>query len=76
VLELLDPSPQPAGFLLYGIEVLRQLHQALIRDDALDPSHAGIEITKFDLYWIILRGSGCTTAQNCSDCNSDGSWQQ
>jgi hypothetical protein len=55
VLELLDPAAKTASLLLDRIEVLRQLHQALVRHDPLDTGDAGIQVIQFDLDRIVLR---------------------
>ena len=76
MLELLDSSPQSTGFFLNRIEVLRQLHQTLVGDDALDASHARIQVVEFDLYRIILSRGGSAAAEYRSDCNRNRCWQQ
>src|SRR6266404_1112183 len=75
VLELLDAPAQSARLGLNRIEVLCQLHQALVRHHALDTRDTGIEIVELGLNRVIFRRSRGAPGEYRSDCNGDGSGQ-
>jgi hypothetical protein len=75
VLELLDTATEPARFSLNRIEVLGQLHQALVRHHALDASDTPVKVIELDLNRIFFRWSRGAPGEYRSDCDSDGSGQ-
>ena len=57
VLQLFDLPVQGAQVALHGIDALRHVEQALVRDDPLDARDARVEIPQFDLHGVFLSGS-------------------
>ncbi len=57
VFELINASSQATSLVLNGVEVLRQLHQALVGHDALDARNTSVEIVQLDLNRILIRWS-------------------
>ncbi len=76
VLQLINPPPQATSLLLYRIEILRKLHQALVRYDALNPRNASVEIVQLDLNRILLRWSRGASRQHRGNRNSNRERQQ
>ena len=69
VLELLDAAPELPDIGLHLVQVLGQLDQALVGNDALDPSHPRIEIVELHLHRVVF-SRGARTAPGGQGCDA------